>query len=85
MHQTSYHVIPIRGFIFPGAKGRTEYLKLDKWFHNDFEAGSKEQYEVEAFDVGDIQLIELHADGSGLYLSGDPDWFVNKVYRYEYT
>jgi hypothetical protein len=40
---------------------------------------------VEAFDVGDIQLIELHADGSGLYWSGDPDWFVNKVYRYEYT
>ncbi|XP_028395809.1 allene oxide synthase-lipoxygenase protein [Dendronephthya gigantea] len=61
-----------------GAKGRTDYLKLDKWFHNDFEAGSKEQYQVEAFDVGDIQLIELHSDGGG-YWSGDADWFVNRV------
>ena len=63
---------------FVGAKGRTDYVKLDKWFHNDFEAGSKEHYQVEAFDVGDIQLIELHSDGGG-YWSGDPDWFVNKV------
>nr|AHK60922.1 allene oxide synthase/8R-lipoxygenase fusion protein a [Capnella imbricata] len=61
-----------------GAKGRTDFLALDKWFHNDFEAGSKEQYHVEAFDVGDIQLIELHSDGGG-YWSGDLDWFVNKV------
>ena len=65
-------------YLSTGAKGRTDYLKLDKWFHNDFEAGSKEQYQVEAFDVGDIQLIELHSDGGG-YWSGDPDWFVNKV------
>ena len=33
---------------------------------------------MEAFDVGDIHLIELHSDGGG-YWSGDPDWFVNKV------
>ena len=61
-----------------GEKGRTDYLQLDKWFHNDFEAGSKEQYTVQGFDVGDIHLIELHSDGGG-YWSGDPDWFVNKV------
>ena len=67
-----------RVLFFTGAKGRTDYLKLDKWFHNDFEAGSKEQYTVEGFDVGNIQLIELHSDGGG-YWSGDPDWFVNRV------
>ena len=61
-----------------GEKGRTDYLQLDKWFHNDFEAGSKEQYTVQGFDVGDIHLIELHSDGGG-YWSGDPDWYVNKV------
>ncbi|XP_028395780.1 allene oxide synthase-lipoxygenase protein-like [Dendronephthya gigantea] len=62
-----------------GMKGRTDYLKLDKWLHNDFEAGSKEKYEVKAFDVGDIQLIELHSDGGGYYWRDDPDWFVNRV------
>ena len=75
----SYYVVTRQDFqYFTGVKGRTDYLKLDKWFHNDFEAGSKEQYQVEAFDVGDIHLIELHSDGGG-YWSGDPDWFVNKV------
>ena len=76
----SYRLIETlsRLIYFTGLKGRTDYLKLDKWFHNDFEAGSKEQYTVQGFDVGDIQLIELHSDGGG-YWSGDPDWFVNKV------
>nr|ABW76418.1 allene oxide synthase/8R-lipoxygenase fusion protein [Gersemia fruticosa] len=61
-----------------GTKGRTDYQKLDKWFNNDFERGTKDSYQVEGFDVGDIQLIELHSDQGG-YWSGDPDWYVNRV------
>ena len=33
---------------------------------------------MEAFDVGDIHLIELHSDQGGGFWQ-DPDWFVNKI------
>ncbi|XP_046861561.1 allene oxide synthase-lipoxygenase protein-like [Xenia sp. Carnegie-2017] len=51
-----------------GLKGRTEYLKLDKSFHNDFKRGSKEVYRVEALNVGEIELVELNARPLGLQL-----------------
>ena len=48
------------------------------WFHDDFEAGQKDTYNVQGFDVGEIYFIELHSNQSGGFWQ-DPDWFVNKV------
>ncbi|XP_046861552.1 allene oxide synthase-lipoxygenase protein-like [Xenia sp. Carnegie-2017] len=63
-----------------GLKGRTEYLKLDKSFHNDFKRGSKEVYRVEALNVGEIELVELNARPAWITVTTkDPDWFVEKV------
>lgn len=49
---------------------------LDKKFHNDFEAGQTDKYTKKANDVGDILMIQLKNDGTGL----SSDWFVNRVY-----
>ena len=53
----------------------TNPLPLDKWFHNDFEAGQADDYHVTAKDVGEILMVVLKNDGGGLY----SDWFVNRV------
>ena len=58
-----------------GTNGETTPLSLDKWFHNDFEAGQKDEYHVTAQDVGELLMITLKNDGGG-YRS---DWFVNRV------
>lgn len=48
---------------------------MDKWFHNDFEAGQKDDYYITAKDVGELLMITLKNDGGG-YRS---DWFVDRV------
>ena len=53
----------------------TNPLPLDKWCHNDFEAGQTDDYHVTAKDVGEILMVFLKNDGGGLY----SDWFVNRV------
>lgn len=58
-----------------GTKGETDPKKLDKWFHNDFEAGQKDEYRVKTKDIGEPLLVTLKQDGSGLY----SDWFVDRV------
>ncbi|CAH3165667.1 unnamed protein product [Porites evermanni] len=58
-----------------GTEGETDPKKLDKWFHNDFEAGQKDEYRVKAKDIGEPLLVTLKQDGSGLY----SDWFVDRV------
>ena len=62
--------------LFPsGTNGETDALSLDKWFHNDFEAGQKDEYQITAKDVGELLLVTLKNDQGGLY----SDWFVNRV------
>ncbi|XP_031557674.1 allene oxide synthase-lipoxygenase protein-like [Actinia tenebrosa] len=61
-----------------GSKGRTDAIVLDKTFHDDFERGDYEEYQVKAMDVGDLYVIRIHNDGGGS-LFKNPDWFVNKV------
>jgi len=48
---------------------------MDKWFHNDFEAGTEDTYTLEAEDVGELLMIRLDNDQGGLF----SDWFVEKV------
>ncbi|XP_078365380.1 allene oxide synthase-lipoxygenase protein-like isoform X2 [Oculina patagonica] len=61
--------------VIKGTNGETNPLALDKWFHNDFEAGQKDEYHVTAKDVGELLMVTLRNDGGGLY----SDWFVNRV------
>ena len=49
---------------------------MDSWC-NDFEAGRIDEYTVQAMDVGEILMIQLHNDGSGWLKTSD--WFVNKI------
>lgn len=58
-----------------GTNGRTKPLLMDKWFHNDFEAGTQDTYTLEAEDVGELLMIKLDNDQNGLF----SDWFVEKV------
>ena len=48
---------------------------MDKWLHNDFEAGQEDTYILDAEDVGELLLIKLHNDQGGLFA----DWFVERV------
>lgn len=48
---------------------------MDKWFHNDFEAGTEDTYILDAEDVGELLMIKLENDRGGLF----SDWFVEKV------
>ena len=61
-----------------GTKGRSDALSLDKSLHDDFEKGHTDEYTVEAMDVGEILLLQLHSDGGGWWYK-NPDWFVNKI------
>lgn len=61
--------------IIKGSNGETNPLSMDKWFHNDFEAGQKDDYYITAKDVGELLMITLKNDGGG-YRS---DWFVDRV------
>ena len=63
---------------FSGSKGRTDAYPLDKWFHDDFEAGQTDEYTFEAMDVGDVLLVQLNNDGGGWYRK-NPDWYCNVV------
>jgi len=58
-----------------GTNGETDPLTLDKWFHNDFEAGQTDEYRVTAKAVGEVLMITLKNNGSMLY----SDWFVERV------
>ena len=58
-----------------GTNGETDPLTLDKWFHNDFEAGQTDEYRVTAKDVGEVLMITLKNNGGMLY----SDWFVERV------
>ena len=59
-----------------GTKGKTKKITLGSW-RNDFEAGHTDEYTVQAMDVGEILVIQLHNDGSILLTTSD--WFVNKI------
>lgn len=61
--------------LYQGTLGETDPLSLDKWFHNDFEAGQTDEYHMAAKDVGELLMITLKNDGGMLY----SDWFVNRV------
>jgi len=61
--------------VIKGTNGETNPLSLDKWFHNDFEAGQTDEYHVTAKDVGELLMVTLKNDGGLLY----SDWFVNRV------
>ena len=58
-----------------GSGGRTRPLLMDKWLHDDFEAGQQDTYILVAEDVGELLTIKLHNDQGGLY----SDWFVEKI------
>lgn len=51
--------------------------KLDKWLHNDFEAGKTDTYKVKAPDVGEILALRFHSDGGSLDIGGD--WMLAKA------
>ena len=54
---------------------------MGKFFHNDFQKGHVDEYEVQGEDVGDLLMITLHNSGGGFFSDwfGFSDWFVNKV------
>ena len=60
---------------FSGTKGRTLPQLMDKSFYNDFEAGTQDTYILVAEDVGELLLIKLEHDMTGIY----SDWFVERV------
>ena len=60
-----------------GTKGKTEKIRLGSW-RNDFEAGHTNEYMIQAMDVGEVLMIQLHNNSSGWLKN--PDWFVNKIF-----
>jgi lipoxygenase/PLAT/LH2 domain-containing protein len=69
--------------VLVGAKGESEPHSLDKHFHNDFEAGAEDVYDVESRDVGELLALRFsnEAGMTGDWLldfaevtSGDKRW-----------
>ena len=52
----------------------TSKFSLNKYFHNDFERGETDTYNVTGDDVGDVAMITLNNDG--MFKS---NWFIDKV------
>ena len=42
-----------------GSKGRSRPMELDNMFHDDFEAGQMDMFEVEGCPVGDILTVQV--------------------------
>lgn len=61
--------------IIKGTCGETKPLSLDKWFHDDFEAGQTDKYCLTAEDVGELLMVVLMNDGGGW----NSDWFVDRI------
>ncbi|CAB4035480.1 allene oxide synthase-lipoxygenase -like, partial [Paramuricea clavata] len=53
----------------------TKKFSLDKFFHNDFEKGETDTYEVSGDDVGAVVMITLNNNGMGV----KSDWYIAKV------
>ncbi|CAB3999665.1 allene oxide synthase-lipoxygenase -like, partial [Paramuricea clavata] len=53
----------------------TGKFKLDKFFHDDFERGETDTYEVSGDDVGDVVMIILNNNGMAI----KSDWYIAKV------
>jgi len=60
-----------------GTEAKTKKIPLSSW-RNDFQAGQTDEYTVQAMDVGELLMIQLHNDGSRRWYK-NPDWFVNKI------
>jgi len=63
---------------FLGTKARTKPVALENWFHNDFEKGQVDTYDIEEVDVGEPLMIKLENNQGGLFHRSS-DWFVDKV------
>ncbi|MDY7232888.1 lipoxygenase family protein [Hyalangium rubrum] len=64
------------GVSMVGTKGESEKYKLDKRFHNDFEAGSEGVYDIQTRDLGELLLLRFTNAGGGL--AGD--WLLDSVH-----
>jgi hypothetical protein len=61
--------------VLVGTQGESKSHKLDKRFHNDFEAGAVDAYTVKEEDLGDLLLLRFSNDGSGI----GGDWLMDSV------
>ena len=72
----SYIVFEKFSLTFLGKNGEeTSEFSLDKFFHNDFERGEIDTYDVSGDDVGDVAMITLKNSGFGL----KSDWYIAKI------
>jgi len=60
--------------VLVGSNGESEKHMLDKRFHNDFEAGSEEVYELQSRDLGELLLLRF-TNSNGL----TGDWLLDSV------
>ncbi|HYH95880.1 lipoxygenase family protein [Hyalangium sp.] len=60
--------------VLVGTKGESEQYKLDKRFHNDFEAGAEDVYNVKSHDLGELLLLRM-TNASGI--AGD--WLLDSI------
>ena len=44
-----------------GTKGETEFCELDHFFHDDFQHGTTETYNIVGDDVGDVECLSIYA------------------------
>ena len=62
--------------MFLGKDGaETSKFCLDKYFHNDFEKGETDTYDVSGDDVGEIVMVSLNNNGMGF----KSNWYVAKI------
>ncbi|XP_068703458.1 allene oxide synthase-lipoxygenase protein-like [Montipora foliosa] len=62
--------------LLTGTKGKTGKISLSSW-RNDFEAGGKDEYTVQAIDVGEVLILQIHNDESRWIKN--PDWFLERI------
>ena len=61
---------------FTGKNGEeTSNFSLNKLFHNDFERGETDTYDVRGDDVGNVVMITLSNSGFGC----KSDWYIAKI------
>ena len=61
-------------FAFAGTKGKTSLISLEP-----YRTSPKDEYSVEAMDIGEVVTIHLHNDGASGWCYKKQDWFLNQI------
>jgi hypothetical protein len=64
------------GLVIFGTSGKTSKIKLDNFWQNDFENAQTDEFNIKAYDVGQIEYIAIALKPS---LPFQDSWYINTI------